>query len=363
MKSSSGKWTMTTTVLLTVAALTTACGHNAPREPARSVQPSLPLPTSGSASVSQSGWTSSPIPDDPATIDPTSETLLNPDPAATISCGAPNFCQAVSDDGYVWSWNGRAWSGPTAVDPISSIDNIGFDIACTADHFCMLVNKTDAFVYRDGAWSRSTTDWGGNFYGLVACASSKLCIVAGGPGNEDAYVNGRWAGQSNVDASAGAGAIACASGTTTCYVVDANNAVVKYAAGTWTLGSVIFDPGPADNTVLVQALSCASAIVCAAMDADDRVWFKQGARWRQTDTGLDQEDAQVLACGSIAFCLAYDHGSFSTWNGSSWTNGGNLSAGSFADDTDISCPSDNSCVGVTIGNNPGLVYRGPNSEG
>src|SRR6202034_176235 len=119
-------------------------------------------------------------------------------------------------------WNGTTWSGPTAVDPVTSTSPIvedgpmSFEISCTTSRFCMLIDEQDAYVYSGGTWSKSANDWNGDNAYLVSCASASFCMVYGTDGDQWPYINGQWEPDANQDSTQAYQAASCVPGTTTC---------------------------------------------------------------------------------------------------------------------------------------------------
>jgi hypothetical protein len=104
------------------------------------------------------------------------------DGLVSISCPAPNFCQALADNGDGFTYSAGRWSSKQQIDP-------GADptaISCSSSSFCAVVDP-DGNVYTSshGNWTRSQHLGSGgspNTGGLVSISrpTSTYCVAVSG---------------------------------------------------------------------------------------------------------------------------------------------------------------------------------------
>jgi hypothetical protein len=89
-----------------------------------------------------------------------------------VSCTSATFCMVLADYGQTWRWDGRAWH-------LVPINDFPMAISCTSPSFCAELDYDGVQVWDGTAWTPSTTlhQPEGTAYGLIACASPRLCVV------------------------------------------------------------------------------------------------------------------------------------------------------------------------------------------
>lgn len=210
----------------------------------------------------------------------------------SISCPSSSFCLVGDKKGNSITWDGSTWSAPEREDKRLPI--IMDSISCLSTTFCMAVGiSSNAKAYAlswNGAWSAPEGIGGIGQLTSVSCASLSFCMAVGsyGPlGDEDGYAV-RWNGRSwSTPRKTGPTSnlidslfsVSCPS-TTFCTAVGINGDALQWNGSSWSAPRRIDDagiPGIARAAVTAQiaSVSCASALLCIAVDD-----LGNAQRWR-----------------------------------------------------------------------------------
>jgi hypothetical protein len=110
----------------------------------------------------------------------------------------------------------------------------------------------------------------------------------------------------------------------------------------------------------VQAISCASASLCALVDSAGGIWQYQGNKWQVglSDPPPDSSPGYVtISCGSAASCLALEpDGSDGGWDGKGWGSGIlNVNPDGQWSVNTVACASASLCVATVNTDGPDLT--------
>lgn len=287
-----------------------------------------------------------------------------------VSCSSATSCRAVGsylnegdeERAQSLTWNGSSWSIATVPVPSDAIGTQLGAVACTSASHCAAVgsyqrgeggSKTLIVTWNGSAWSLaaspSVPEASGNDLGDVACASASNCMAVG------AY--------------------------------ETTTEAVRPIAMRWdgTAWSIIAVPAAGGFRDSLKAVSCPSASSCLAVGTTEEgsetlpmavAW--NGSTWTQSaveSLAIDSQadvfasDLAGVSCASTSSCVAV--GAYATQNsiigdpeseehdarelsfvfgGSSWTRSGATPATGTI--RGISCPDDETCIGVGAGNEP-----------
>jgi hypothetical protein len=108
----------------------------------------------------------------------------------------------------VITFNGRAWSKPSAIDPGGYLQAV----SCATDSFCVAIDhKGNAFTFDGITWSAPVNadpdglsmGEGGISWPVVSCPASDFCAVVDGNGGDLVTFDGRrWTAPVKIDAKA-----------------------------------------------------------------------------------------------------------------------------------------------------------------
>ena len=261
---------------------------------------------------------------------------------SALSCPSSQFCIAA-DDGYnynslhyggplggnVMTYNGSAWSAPVFMDydptyPGYILPEGLTGLSCATSNFCAAVDQFGyAFTYNGSSWAYG--DWLTQATNLpltaVSCASSTLCAAVAEDGTAWVYNGSGWSPTSIDPYSEESGspksipgdildAVSCAS-PATCEALDSYGYTFSYSNGTWTAGTQLPGSGWA-------GISCGSATSCIAVGGGSYA-VSTGKAW-SAPKKIDSAAVNAVSCPSAAFCEAVDaNGDALTYNGSAWT--------------------------------------------
>jgi hypothetical protein len=226
--------------------------------------------------------------------------------ANELSCGSASFCAAIPGGGDLGVFNGTSWTAA----PVGGSTEIE-SVSCATSIFCAAVDNGGGYLTFDGiSWSSP--------------AALKDSTHAASP-------------------FSGPGAISCPT-VGACTAIDSTGNVWRYSAGSWSLllpaaGGIVSGSFPED------AISCATTDFCAIVfGAGAATYDAATATWTPAPAGLDSNKSlDSVSCTGNSFCIAVDQaGSYTTWNGASWSAVGRFaSAGS---SESVSCSTSSLCV-------------------
>jgi hypothetical protein len=116
---------------------------------------------------------------------------------SAVSCSSPSFCVAFDDHGRAYRFDHRVWRAPVITEtPARGVDDLINRVSCPSSRFCMAITDGGAAIAYDGhRWSRpapidpTTTTIG---YPAVSCVSAFTCIATDRAGRVLRYGAHRW---------------------------------------------------------------------------------------------------------------------------------------------------------------------------
>lgn len=115
-----------------------------------------------------------------------------------VSCVSVNFCVAVDQLGNAFTFNGRTWSKPTALDPGFSASMEA--VSCPATTFCAAIDAGGhEYTFNGGTWSAPATIDTAGTPQAISCTTSRFCLMADLSGNVAIFNGATWSTASNVD--------------------------------------------------------------------------------------------------------------------------------------------------------------------
>jgi hypothetical protein len=199
--------------------------------------------------------------------------LVAPAGFAEISCSAASFCGALDTNGDALFFDRSRWSArrliPNSSQPLS--------ISCVSGRFCMALDGTSTSAWRltGGHWLAAgslgvSTPMGGsepNTPSAVGCSGRKFCAALDDFGDAFTWAHGKWSRADRFDPNLeqGSGSVSCPANDA-CAAVDSNGLTTRWDGQTWSSAQQIDSQGGD-----LQAISCATAWFCAAVDGRGRV--------------------------------------------------------------------------------------------
>jgi PQQ-like domain len=255
-------------------------------------------------------------------------------PLVDVSCASASLCVALDSSGRVVSSTDptagfAAWSAPASLNNGSGG---GAAVSCPSTEFCVAVDSRGDVVTTAtptagaSTWKAARVDPRGYLVGL-SCPSSDFCAAVDGPG--DVFTSTNPAG----------------------------------GPSAWATANI--EPGngsPVTIVNLVNAVACASASFCAAVDEDGNVMTSTNpVRGLWTKTRIDPAALWGISCPSASFCVATDTNGNVLVSSNPTGGPGAWQKQNVAGDnvlTAISCPSSSLCVaisytGVVVSTDPG----------
>jgi hypothetical protein len=179
--------------------------------------------------------------------------------------------------------------------------------------------------------------------------AAMVMIVAAGTPNLAAANQTEWSAPLNVDGSTLIESVSCAS-SLFCAAVDQAGDALRYNGSSWSAPQQITEGD-------LYSVSCPSTTFCIAVGGGggENTW--NGSSWNGPNpVGSETFDLQSVSCTNSNFCIAVDdNGSYDSWNGTAWTGptvfDGNIALVS------VSCASTIFCIAVDSKSNA-LVYNG-----
>ena len=264
-----------------------------------------------------------------------------------VSCVSAVWCTAVNLAGVASTWNGSTWTTTSRIDP----GQLKL-VSCTSASFCVAMDASGAALTFDGSsWTAPTAVSPNNNISGLTCVTSTFCMASNGGRDGRMY---RFDGTTWTTGSVGLTTIigvSCSS-TSYCMAADSNEEMSQFDGTTWV--GPHYDPLWGSTTEnlpagggFVQAVSCGSPTVCAALTTFANAVTWNGTTWSDPHNfyALNSFFLQAPSCGSISLCVAVDyHGNAATFDGTTWSVRQNLS--SIAQPSYVSCVGSNFCVAV-----------------
>jgi hypothetical protein len=321
-----------------------------------------------------------------------------------ISCSSPSSCTAIggfeiSGEATVVQWNGTSWvltRWPNPSIPILASRMIA-GVSCSGPTACLAVGYQLALSWdgKTATWLDPVTqpvDAVGLSNGSVACGAPGRCVAVGYHGAPLGVTYGGLTAVHSQGATwtldapplpsgttGSALASASCAGPTFCLAVGEYNLadfsthplVERWDGSSWATQSAIDPPGPAgvyDNAF--SGVSCVSPAFCVAVGdtggpiaGQPLVEIWNGSTWAivpaPAPPGGASASLRWVSCSSVTACTAdgYSYGTSDTPFGVRW-NGTTITLQAGAPGGPISCPTDNYCVAIPIGNDTVSVWSG-----
>lgn len=277
---------------------------------------------------------------------------------SSVSCPTVTFCMAIEDSGGSYVYSGGQWHHGVEIDLSSatasaarSILDVLTSVSCTASEFCMAVTESGySFTYSQGTWSTGAPiARGGAGFSDVSCGSPGSCFAINGP-SVYAYSDGVWSsgqvlGGSNTEQLT---SISCASATRCVAVGDPTNgagAPVGGNAFVLTDGSWVEARfWPLETGYQMNSVSCPTASFCKATDSQGQVQTMSGSSWT---TGNLAADVVSISCPTTGYCVGIDlSGDVHTFVDGNWLPHLPVSPNVDVYLNDVSCAAARLCVVV-----------------
>ncbi|HEY2639972.1 MAG TPA: hypothetical protein VGI66_08830 [Streptosporangiaceae bacterium] len=115
-----------------------------------------------------------------------------------VSCASPTFCAAVDQLGNAFTYNGSAWSGPTALVPGWTAAMTG--VSCPTTTFCVAIDAGGhEYTFNGKTWTAPVTIDSAGTPQAISCTNSHFCLMADLSGNVATFNGATWSAASNVD--------------------------------------------------------------------------------------------------------------------------------------------------------------------
>jgi hypothetical protein len=284
-------------------------------------------------------------------------------------CASSTLCFVVSQGadggGRIHGWNGHKW---VLLKTRLSINVVATSCASISSCFALTTNGY-LFRYNGRAWTRSahrvtgTDEWES-----LSCPTTALCVAIASHGLTAQRTGGTWSRTTLIPGadSPEVGALrgGCASADF-CGAADFRRGrTATYQNGAWSFdANPLQPPIPLSGERGLLATSCGAVNSCVTVGEDGEYWVRTASGWGPKQLIPATVDRIVtLACTSATSCIAFDRRATSgEYNGSTWTAFSHQSAlgGSFP--SSVSCPigSDDYCMLVT---NPGRFVQLTNGK-
>jgi hypothetical protein len=118
-----------------------------------------------------------------------------------LSCVTSTFCAAVDQLGNAFTFNGKTWSKPTALDPgwAQALDSI----SCPTQTFCAAIDQAGhEYTFNGTSWTTPATIDTVGVPQTISCTVSHFCLMGDQSGNVATFNGATWSGTSNVDPGA-----------------------------------------------------------------------------------------------------------------------------------------------------------------
>jgi len=172
----------------------------------------------------------------------------------------------------------------------------------------------------------------------VSCGSPTFCVAFDAAGRAHVFNGTRWSGPDPVAPQAigpGAISVSCSNPIYCMAVATAGDQVTSWDGQTWSA------PVTLDGANGLEAVGCAPAGYCAAVDAEGNAFAFTGGSW--SGTSGDWGSVSAISCVNPSFCMSTS-GGISQWNGAQWSTPDPYGATSSF--TGVSCPTASFCTAV-----------------
>lgn len=284
------------------------------------------------------------------------QTITAPGNFASSPCGiltGEQFAQALGAvSGVIPSagckeetltWTGRAAGGQPLsfdVEPTAFAVNYGAGIELSALFGVASATVSVTPVAPTPASGPQPVDLGNSLNG-VSCVPGEWCAAIDDAGNVLFYSNGAWGAPVNIDGTTGLASISCVS-STFCVSSDSQGHVLTYDGSTWT---------PVAVGTGLGSISCVSQTFCGAIGGNDFYTYN-GTNW--SDRGqVSYYSGTHVACVASSMCVIVSSTYigvdlyYQIWNGTSLEaaqaaqeNGNDIGA----EPTSLTCMSATSCL-------------------
>jgi hypothetical protein len=265
-----------------------------------------------------------------------------------VSCPSTSFCLSADNSGDYLTFNGHAWSAPTAAPDVIT------QLSCASSSFCAALGQNnDAFLYNGQSWSTPQTiynDPNGTLDAL-SCGSSSFCVAADGGASDVSvvYDGSTWAAPDSFNTYSAGGttyvtAVSCSGDF--CAAGDFKGQLFTLRSGSWS------GPTPTITNVGITAISCSSSSFCLASDPNATSFKFNGSSW--SNAGANPK-ITALSCVSASFCEGVGATGVYTYNGSSWVSPDAIPADA------VSCVTTTFCIAVS-GNGDAYVFTGGTAD-
>jgi hypothetical protein len=304
-----------------------------------------------------------------------------------ISCPTTTWCTAIDNLGDVINYSNGTWSAPLLVDPGSAANGDPGDgglnsISCPTTTFCLAVSYLDGYtIYNGTSWTPMvfpTSPFSSNPDGgltemaqSVSCSSPTYCAVSNFPSTDaQFYINGVWYQPGTTDNSTvpsiggqGNNSISCVG--TFCMTVDNGDQYQTSVGGVLSPAQII-DPAQAgDDGSFAPLVSCVSSTSCEVVFAagGQAEWWNGTSFTNQGDLSANDPNGLSIGLDAVScvgtFCAAVDDDSYFTnpnvTNGTPWSGLTEFvpDIGVPNESDSLSCPSATLCQ---VGTRGGYVY-------
>jgi hypothetical protein len=237
---------------------------------------------------------------------------LVPDASAldAIACPTSTGCVALLADATSVDLTGTTWSAPIPIEDAGRSDAPD-GLACVRPTWCVAIDGLNQVLAYDGhRWSKpvriepvskATVD-------VISCASTTFCVVGDENGDASIYNGKGWSTPTPVADSSGLAGLSCPSAGV-CFAVDAESSeVFRYDHGRWSISAelTLSTPQGGSEPNSLDAISCGSRSFCVALD-DFGEAFSYDGKWSGAHTfdDIQDEDAE-LSCTPSLTCVAVD---------------------------------------------------------
>ena len=259
-----------------------------------------------------------------------------------FSCASSTFCELIDTNGHTFSYDGASWSQgvSTGVEDLRGL-------SCVSASFCVAVRTTfhegppwfqgEAFTFDGVAWSAPSVITPVSSVDSVSCASATFCAAVG---SEATIYNG--SGWSTPVSDTGLSSVSCPQEG---FCLGIRSGYFSwFESGSWST------PVPISTAAAKESfeggVSCASSTFCVALSNHGQSYIYNGTSWTKKIVSKNKNyfPWNSISCASSSFCVAIDHGSqFSVFNGSSWSKPTLV----WGLNTDVDCPTTSFCVGLS----------------
>jgi hypothetical protein len=164
---------------------------------------------------------------------------LDLDVLTDLDCYSSGLCRAITANGTVEDWNGRAWARHSNSD----LHNLLIGIDCPNPTFCALVaNNGRAYVSRNGTFGGAVNV--GVPFEAVSCASENFCVGVSRTGTSAVYrgPDQGWSAPTTIAAGKILRGVSCPR-SFSCHAVSADGYVYRRGSTGW-VKTIAVDPVP-----------------------------------------------------------------------------------------------------------------------